>query len=211
MSGLIEAVLFDFDGVLMDSEPVHFAAWQEALEPLGIHVPWSVFTGQLVGASEPVTMGIFARLADPPMDIEKIRARYPVKKALFQRRMLAAPFAPGMREFMASLEGRYRMAVVSSSSRAELEPLLERGGLSGFLGATVFGEDVECQKPAPDPYLLAARLLRVRLALVVEDSDAGMESARRAGFPAVRIPSPARTVELVAQALDAARSVSGQP
>ena len=91
--------------------------------------------------------------------------------------------------------------MVSSSSRVELEPLLVRGGIRDCFQALVFGEDVEHHKPAPDAYLLAARLLGVENALVVEDSDAGLESARRAGFDAVRIPEAARTVELVRAAL----------
>jgi HAD superfamily hydrolase (TIGR01509 family) len=112
------------------------------------------------------------------------------------------PFVPGIREFLDRLRERYKLAVVSSSSRAELVPLLERGGILNYFPALVFGEDVERHKPAPDAYLLAARLLGVTSALVVEDSDAGMESARRAGFDAVRITEARRTVELVRRALN---------
>jgi HAD superfamily hydrolase (TIGR01509 family) len=65
----------------------------------------------------------------------------------------------------------------------------------------VCGEDVERHKPAPDPYLLAARLLGIRRALVVEDSAAGMESARAAGFDAVRITDPEQMMAVVRQRL----------
>lgn len=198
-----QAVLFDFDGVLMDTEPIHYACWSEALAPLGFHMDWETYAARCIGTSEAVTMEIFASSQNPPLDIEAVRAQYPLKKELFQARMAERlPFAPGVREFLRSLDGHYGLAVVTSSSRAEIEPLLVRGGVRPHFGAVVCAEDVPRHKPAPDPYLLAARLLDVRSALVAEDSDSGMESAHAAGFDAVRIPAPARTVELVRAALD---------
>lgn len=197
-----EAVLFDFDGVLMDTEPMHFACWSEALRPLGFHMDWDTYAERCIGTSEEVTMQIFAASQNPPLDLEAVRARYPLKKELFRTRIAdELPFAPGAREFLESLDGRYGLAVVTSSSREEIEPLLERGGVRHHFGAVVCAEDVSRHKPAPDPYLLAARLLEARSPLVVEDSDAGMESARTAGFDAVRIPAPAQMVELVRAAL----------
>ena len=196
------AILFDFDGVLMDSEPVHYACWKEVLAPMGIHIEWEPYRQHCVGASEPATMDYYARLRNPPYDAGAIRALYPAKKELFRARMeRELPFVPGIGDFLRSLAGRYKLGMVSSSSRVELEPLLVRGGIRDCFQALVFGEDVEHHKPAPDAYLLAARLLGVENALVVEDSDAGLESARRAGFDAVRIPEAARTVELVRAAL----------
>jgi beta-phosphoglucomutase len=197
-----DAILFDFDGVLMDSEPVHYECWKEVLAPLGIAIDWPSYERHCIGASEPATMAYYAQLGDPPFDIEEIRALYPRKKELFQERMhRGAPFAPGLRDFLESLAPCYKLAVVSSSSRAELEPLLEGGGIRDCFAALVFGDDVAHHKPAPDAYLLAAEMLGARRPLVVEDSDAGLESARGAGFDAVRIPCAGRTVDLVRNAL----------
>jgi beta-phosphoglucomutase len=197
-----DAILFDFDGVLMDSEPVHYECWKEVLAPLGIAIDWPSYVRHCIGTSEPATMAYYAQLGDPLLDIEQIRALYPRKKELFLERMdHGAPFVPGLRDFLESLAACYRLAVVSSSSRAELEPLLERGGIRDRFGALVFGDDVAHHKPAPDAYLLAAKLLGARRPLVVEDSETGLESARCAGFDAVRIPCAARTVDLVRNAL----------
>lgn len=198
-----DAILFDFDGVLMDSEPVHYACWSEALRPLGFQLDWETYARTTIGISEAATMELFARISDPPLDVAAIQARYPLKKELFRSHMAGElPFAPGVREFVASLDGRYRLAVVTSSARAEIEPLLVGGGIRNHFQAVVCAEDVDRHKPAPDPYLLAGRLLGAKSALVVEDSDSGMESARAAGFEAIRIPAAARTVELVRAALD---------
>ena len=193
-----EAILFDFDGVLLDSEPVHFACWCEALAPLGMKLAWEDYARLCIGISERDTVEVFARLQQPPAEAGRIWERYPLKKDLFRRRMVEGPpFVKGLNGFLASLAPAYKLAVVSSSSRSEIEPLLERAGLRQWFGALVTNEDVTRHKPEPDAYLLAARLLNVEFPLVVEDSDSGMESARRAGFEALRIPAAARMIELV--------------
>jgi beta-phosphoglucomutase len=201
-----EAIFFDFDGVLLDSEPVHCQCWKEALEPLGVPVTWEVYAADCVGAADRDMMPIFARLCDPPADPAKLWAQHSRKKQLFQERMkVHPPFAPGIAEFFRDLAQSYRLGVVSSSNIAEIGPLLEAAGIRPHLSTVVSGGDVQRHKPAPEPYLLAAARLGIRRALVVEDSPAGMESARAAGFEAVRITDPARMMERVNERLDRAR------
>ena len=198
-----EAILFDFDGVLLDSEPVHCDCWREVLAPLGVPVTWEVYAANCVGASDRDMMRIFAGLRNPPADPALLWEQYPRKKQIFHQRMAVnPPFAAGAAEFFRGLSENYKLGVVSSSARGEIEPLLEAGGLRQYLDTVVCGEDVEHHKPAPDPYLLAGRILGIRRALVVEDSPAGIESARAAGFEAVRITDPARMMEMVQRRLD---------
>jgi len=193
-----EAILFDFDGVLVDSEPIHCECWREVLAPLGVPVTWEVYAAHCMGAADSSMMAVFARLADPPADPAKLWEQYPLKKQRFQERMAAgAAFAPGIADFFRELSAEYKLGVVSSSAHAEIEPPLEAAGILAYLSTVVGGEDVERHKPAPDPYLLAGRRLGIRRALVVEDSLPGMESARAAGFAAVRITDPARMMEVV--------------
>jgi len=193
-----EAILFDFDGVLLDSEPVHCDCWREALAPLGVAVTWEVYAANCVGASDRDMMRIFANLRHPPADPSLLWGQYERKKQIFRERMAVdPPFAAGVAEFFGELSKDYRLGVVSSSARAEIEPLLEAAGLRRYLDTTVCGEDVERHKPAPDPYLLAGRILGIQRALAVEDSPAGLESARAAGFEAVRVTDPARMMEVV--------------
>lgn len=168
------------------------------MAPLGVNLDWESYARCCIGTSERATVEAFAHMQDSPAGKERIWAQYPAKKELFRRHMARGiPFPPGLNEFLAMLARGYKLAVVSSSSRAEIEPLLARAELVRFFGVLVCGEDVERHKPEPDPYVLAAQRLGVTRALVVEDSDAGMESARRAGFEALRIPAAARTIELV--------------
>ncbi len=193
-----EAILFDFDGVLLDSEPVHCDCWREVLEPLGVRVTWEVYAAHCVGAADSSMMAVFARLADPPADPARLWERYPMKKQRFRERMAEhAPFAPGVAEFFRELAAGYKLGVVSSSAHSEIEPLLESAGILPYLSTVVGVEDVERHKPAPDPYALAGRKLGIRRALAVEDSPPGMASARAAGFDAIRIADPARMMEVV--------------
>jgi HAD superfamily hydrolase (TIGR01509 family) len=117
----------------------------------------------------------------------------------------APPFPAGLAEFLEGLRGEYRMAVVTSSGRSEIEPMLDAGGLFRYFDTLVCAGDTDRHKPAPDPYLLAAKRLQARTALVVEDSEAGIASGRAAGFEVLAVKSPAEVPGLVS------RRLSGNP
>jgi HAD superfamily hydrolase (TIGR01509 family) len=192
-----EAILFDFDGVLVDSEPVHFACWREILAPLGVDLDWETYRKRFIGVSDRAMLEDLARLRHPPIDADVLWREYPRKRALFRERTAdGSVITPAVRELVESL-GEYRLAVVSSSGRDEIEPLLRAAGVSGCFGALVCREDVTQYKPAPDPYLKAAALLEVRRALVVEDSAAGIASGRAAGFDVLEVPAAAKMPELL--------------
>jgi beta-phosphoglucomutase len=196
-----EAVLFDFDGVLIDSEPVHFDCWSEVLRPFGLELDWQTYTEKAIGVADRAMLEMYANLCTPPADPEELWLQYPAKKALFRERILGAEAVPaGMCEFIKSLNN-HQLAVVTSSSRSEVGPILEHYGLLPMFQAAVFSEDVRHHKPSPEPYLLAARRLGVKRALVVEDSDAGEQSGLAAGFEVVRVKSAAEVPEAVRRAL----------
>lgn len=194
--GRYDAVLFDFDGVLADTEPVHFVCWREILKPLGITITWENYQ-PCIGMSERDTLAYFGRLADAPLTLDDLWPLYPSKKAMFRERVLSdLPIAPATLEFIKSLDG-LGLAVVSSSATPEILPILQKTGLVESFGALVFAEDVGRHKPAPDPYLLAAEKLGAGKPLVVEDSEAGLASGRAAGFDVLRVTDPARMPDLV--------------
>jgi beta-phosphoglucomutase len=196
-----EAVLFDFDGVLIDSEPVHFDCWREVLRPFGLELDWETYAEKAIGVADRAMLEMYANLCRPPADPEELWLQYPAKKALFRDRILGTEAVPaGMLEFIKSLNS-HRLAVVTSSSRSEVGPILEHYGLLPMFQAAVFSEDVRHHKPSPEPYLLAARRLGVDRALVVEDSDAGEQSGLAAGFEVVRVKSAAEVPEAVRRAL----------
>jgi HAD superfamily hydrolase (TIGR01509 family) len=197
-----DAILFDFDGVLADTEPVHFRCWREVLAGFGVTLEWEWFAQNCIGVSEHDTIQAFRFLVSPPLDFEPLWEQYPRKKQMF-RQLIAdgVPMAPGIRELLEELRGRYRMAVVSSSARVEVQPALEVARVIEYFDALVCGSEVPRLKPAPDPYLRAAELLASKHPLVVEDSLAGVASAQSAGFEFVHVASVAETVKTVRKSL----------
>ena len=205
-----DAIFFDFDGVVVDSEPVHFACWNEVLKQFGIQLDWDEYTAHFIGISDRKMLETIVERAHRPVTVEQLEAQYPVKKELFKERMVVnPPLADGLVEFLRSLAD-YRLALVTSSNYVEVEPVLEVAGIRPLFDACVFGGDVKRLKPAPDPYLLAAELVGTRQALVVEDSQAGIASARAAGLEFVQVPDPRRTVELVRSRLRQTQPVAAE-
>lgn len=186
-----DAILFDFDGVLIDSEPVHFACWQEILSPHGIILSWDTYAKNGIGITDRELIEFLAGLANPPLDAESFYVNeYPKKRKLYLDVSLSNdPILPQTRDLLKSLKD-YKLAVVSSSSRAEVTALLERGGILHHFTTLVCGKEAGRLKPDPDPYLLAADRLLAKRTLVVEDSDAGVASATAAGFPVLRLKHP---------------------
>jgi beta-phosphoglucomutase len=204
-----EAILFDFDGVLIDSEPVHWACWAEMLKPKGVILDWDFYREHCIGIDDRDMLRMLAARAEPPRDWEPLWELYPAKKDLFRQRMSAAPrFPSDTVALLEQLRGRYKLAVVSSSATDEIEPLLSAGGIRRHFETVVGGNQVQLQKPAPEPYLLAAERLGVRKALVVEDSAAGEASGRAAGFEVLRVTHPDEMARRVIERLDGIASVS---
>ncbi|HUB31595.1 MAG TPA: HAD family phosphatase [Bryobacteraceae bacterium] len=185
---VFDAILFDFDGVIMDSEPVHFACWREVLLPLGVRLEWDYYLTHGIGIDDKLML---QQLVGDSRDWRELWSQYPAKKELFRSRMLASPpFPENLGALLADLHAAYRLAIVSSSSSSEIEPLVERAGLRRYFSTIVGGDHVTRHKPAPEPYLLAAERLAVRSPLVIEDSEAGAAAGRAAGFPVLQIRHP---------------------
>jgi beta-phosphoglucomutase len=185
-----DAILFDFDGVLADTEPLHFRCWSDILARYGIDLDWNTYADTCIGISDRLMLTRFCGRTSPPVEVETLLDEYPGKRERFRELILQElPFFTGCREFLDSLND-YKLAVVSSSGRLEIEPALDRAGLLDCFETLVFGGDVRQLKPAPEPYLLAAARLNAQRPLVVEDSEAGVESARAAGFDVIRVKSP---------------------
>ena len=198
-----QAVFFDFDGVLLDTEPVHCSSWAEVLAPLGVVLEWDRYRDQFIGIDDRDMLRMLASESNPVQEWDTLWALYPAKKRLFQERMAKPLFEPALVTLLPELHRQYRLAVVSSSSTTEIEPLLERGGIRHHFDTVVGGEQVTLQKPAPEPYLLAAQRLGVKSALVLEDSAAGIASGRAAGFEVLAVRHPADVPQLLHQRLRA--------
>ena len=192
-----DAVLFDFDGVLVDSEPVHYACWRELLETVEISIGWDFYQAECVGIAERPMLEVIARHAGRLDMTDRLLELYPLKKAMFRHKMAELlPVSPGVSDLIAELR-KYRIAVVTSSGREDVQPVLEQAGLMQSLDVLVCGHEAGALKPSPAPYLLAAERVEARRPLVVEDSDAGEKSGRAAGFDVLRVKQPSDVAEAV--------------
>ena len=186
----LRAVLFDMDGLLVDSEPLWFVAEREIAERLG--APWGEADQEaLIGGSlERTVSWLLAKANGPATAGREDVARWLV--AGMARLVLARglPLQPGAARLLAALEALgVPCALVTASSRAIMDAVLKVTGLS--FGVTVCGEDVRRGKPDPEPYQRAAALLGVPPAgcVVLEDSPTGIAAARAAGCPVIAVPS----------------------
>lgn len=185
-----DALLFDFDGVLADTEPLHFQAWRDTLAPAGIKLTWKVYVSSCIGLADKEMVEMLGRKSDPPKPISELWPLYPLKKKAFQtlaesRRLIEQPVLSTL-----ILLSDYRLGVVTSSARSEIEPLLDKDGVLPLLSTAVYGDEVSRLKPDPEPYRTAIQRLGAQRALVFEDSPSGLASARAAGCDGIHVPRP---------------------
>lgn len=198
-----DAVLFDFDGVLIDSEPVHWECWQQVLSPFGISLDWNTYRDHCIGITDRAMVTFLCSCANPPLDVDTLYNEYPRKKELFRSRMThPGALAADTVSLILDLAPDYKLGVVTSSGRREVEGILAATGLLDKLNTVVYGDDVQRHKPAPDPYLMAVKRLGVERALVIEDSKAGIESARAAGLDVLELTRQCDLVPAVKARLD---------
>jgi len=185
------AVLFDFDGVLVDSAPIHFRCWRDLLASHGIELDWETYRSNYIGVNTRQMLEHISRKAANRTTAESLLDLIPRKRDLFTELMCRElPFAADCRGMLTSLSG-LRLGVVTSSNRREVVPVLEAAGIRDRFDVLVCGNDLRAQKPSPEPYLKAVQLLGTSSALAVEDSDTGVESARAAGMEVIRVAGPA--------------------
>jgi beta-phosphoglucomutase len=190
------AVLFDVDGVLVDSFQAHFRSWLVLAEENGFSFTREDFTATFGRTSRDI---IAALWPVDHLDAEQIRSLDDRKEALF-RGLIADDFPAmdGAAELIDALvEAGFRLAVGSSGPPENIDLVLERLGRAEAFSAVVTGMDVTAGKPDPQVYLLAAERLGIEAirCAVVEDAPAGIDAAIAAHMAAIGLASTGRTVE----------------
>lgn len=178
---MVEAVVFDCDGVLVDSESLAWEAWRRVLGTYDVEVTEDDMQG-LTGRSQSDVYAAFAARGDLPPQPRLDEQISSVLFELFDRGLRVFPDVP--RTLEALTENGIRLAVASSSARDRLDRTLALVELTGWFETSVAGDEVENAKPQPDLFLEVARRLGVSpgACVAIEDTPAGVASARGAGM-----------------------------
>jgi HAD superfamily hydrolase (TIGR01509 family) len=190
----LKALLFDFDGLILDTETPEFEVWQAIYREHGQHLAPETW-GQVVGgwgASQFDPATHLAELVGDGLNVEGLRARH---KAESEALILRQPILPGVVTYLEEARRLgLRLAIASSSAHSWVDAHLERLGLFDRFEVVICSDDVlpGRTKPYPDLFLKAVDVLQVKAvdALVFEDSPNGVRAARAAGLVVVLVPNP---------------------
>lgn len=186
----IQAIVFDFDGVLADSEPLHLRVYQELLAPSGVTLTREDYCARYLGYDDE---GAFRQMAADYsllLGDEEIELLIREKAKRFEALVSGGNvFYPGAAECIARLGARWPLGIASGALRADIEVILAGAAAARDFRFIVAAGDVDASKPAPDPYLKAAELHGVpaHRCVAVEDSHWGLKSATAAGMRTIAV------------------------
>ncbi|MBI1369361.1 MAG: HAD-IA family hydrolase [Planctomycetes bacterium] len=206
---MLEAIVFDFDGVIVDTEPLHYRAFLRVLEPRGIQFDYDAYLEKYIGFDDRDGLRAMFEDHDQTLDDAASLSLRRDKAHAFDTIVAegVTPF-PGVLELIRAAAAAMPIAICSGALRSDIDailPALGEGEIPDLFRAMVTADDVARSKPDPESYALAARRLGIDPAkcLAIEDTPAGLESARGAGlrtlavthsYPADRLRAADRVV-----------------
>lgn len=191
------AVLFDMDGVIVDSEPLHVAAFQATLKGYGRDLTHEQYKQHFAGRTDEAGFSQYFDFIGETVDMPVIMD----KKAMAYLELAAAQLVayPGVIEFIRDLSERETpLALVTGSLRAEAEATLKAFGLAHLFSVVITAEDIAHSKPNPEGYLKGAKALNTDPAdcIVIEDAPSGVSAAKAAGMRCVAVTNTHSKEEL---------------
>ncbi|MBL4702043.1 MAG: HAD family phosphatase [Phycisphaeraceae bacterium] len=196
LQGMLNALVFDFDGVIVDSEPLHYRAFVRVAKTLGFEMSWEQYLSEFVGYDDrdaflAILRSVYGN-AIPPDITARLPKLIKDKANAFESEVNQGIEAiPGSIELITELAGKMPIAIASGATQFDIRIILAKLGLDNVFDVTVTADDVEHSKPDPESYAKAVRLLAEKYpnqnitpqtALAIEDTAAGTCSARSAGL-----------------------------
>ncbi len=187
---MIRAIVFDFDGLILETERPQYEAWRDVYASFGQALPEQAWL-EVMG--KPVKIDLFPRrlaaILKRDLDIDAVIAQY---REVVAKRLDKQPIQPGVLDVIRDAQALgFKLAVASGSTHRWVDGHLERLGILKHFQGTVCCEDTQRHKPDPDPYLRACEMLGVEpaSALALEDSALGITAAKAAGMSAIAVPT----------------------
>jgi beta-phosphoglucomutase len=202
-----EAVIFDFDGVIVDTEPLHYAAFQRLLEPLSLGFSWDQYIETYMGFDDRDAFIEAFKGHENELSSPELQILIDQKAALFQEIIRdGINTYPGVVSLIRNIhKSRTPLAICSGALRSDIEPILETLGITDCFDIIVTAEDVARSKPDPDCYRLAhARLnkhhsldIPPHRVLAIEDTPAGITAAKGAGLQVLAVTNSYPAAQLL--------------
>jgi len=191
-----KALVFDFDGIITDTEPVHMEAWQGVLEPVGINIDEDEFRTQYVGLNDRDFLDAVGKNHKHHFE-DADKASLIEQKSMSTIELLEKdiPLMPGVREFVEGARADHLLAICSGSNRPEIEFILKHLKWIGYFDPIVAADSVKKGKPDPEGYIRAyeglldlcdSPMLSEEV-IAIEDSPKGIEAARAAGLKCLAV------------------------
>jgi len=192
----LHAIVFDFDGVIADSERLHLRSYQEILAPQGIKISTEDYLQKYLGYDDVGVFKAVGRDYDVAMDAQRVSELIAAKGEKYESLAAAGEMLfPGAADFIRAAAARVPIAIASGALTHEIEEVLERSGLLPLFPVIVGADQTQRSKPHPDPYQTAFNRLRTHSGrdlvawrtVAIEDSRWGLVSAREAGLRCVAV------------------------
>ena len=196
MTSALQAVIFDFDGVIADSEPLHFRAFQQALAEDGLELASKEYYARYLGYDDVGMFQAFGEDHGVPMDAARVSTLVSRKGIKLQAMLNAGSVLfPGAVDFVRAAASAVPIAIASGALRHEIQEVIDAAGVADLFAAIVASGDTPQSKPSPEPYRLAFERLQdatgatldPQRCVAIEDSRWGLESARGAGLRCVGV------------------------
>ena len=188
----VGAVIFDFDGVIVDTEPLHYAAFQQTLEPLGLHFTWQEYVETYIGFDDRDAFKHAHSSKEKLLDHGALQ-RLIEQKAIFFNEVIRSGVSayPGVVDLITTLNSqKIPLAICSGALKSDISPILAMLGITDCFDVIVTADDVAVSKPDPECYQLAFQRLQsahrnsfsIDTTIAIEDTPAGISAAKDAGL-----------------------------
>lgn len=197
--GAIAAIVFDFDGVIADTERLHLGAFQDAFAEHQWTLDAADYYDRYVGYDDRGLIVAYAADRRIPFSDDQVNALIAKKMALFSRHLSSGEVLfPGAKTAIQELAARFPVAIASGALHHEIAAILDGAGLLHLFPVIVAADDVATSKPSPEPYLTAAQKLGVDPAntVAIEDTVTGLQAAQAAGMRTIAVTTTAPAAQL---------------